>query len=170
MEVVDKQKLKYGFTDPKTGISNPTFSYFFDTRTDKLMYRWREDSYDQVKGKYYQKPRVKSWSFVNRKNWKKHFKGDTTILLDTVEYIKKSKEAAQTKYDNYQDEYDLGWWKDRFYNRVRVGEPLSQHTIKQNKRIIEPYYFWCLENHPESSEMGTHIDKGFNWVKELDLS
>jgi integrase len=162
---VDVQKKELGLTSPR-------FSYRFDSRTRKLILCYRIPQMVNVKGvpKIRTKRIEKYQPEILENNWKKYFKDETTIVKDHSILVSKEIELAEKSFNNYQDEYDFGWWKESFLSR-RVGKTtsiktLSQATIKQNTHHLNEYYDWCLEHHKDSSEMSFHIDNAPEWFEE----
>ena len=164
-KVVELQKKKFGLELPK-------YSYRFDSRTRKLILCYRIPFMTNVNGvaKVRSKRIEKYQPDIFENNWKKYFKDQTTIVKDHSILVAKEKELAEKSFNNYQDEYDFGWWKESFLSR-KVGKTtsiktLSSKTIKQNKHHLNEYYDWCIKFHKNSGEMSSHIDNAVEWFEE----
>ena len=148
-----------------------SFSYHFDPRTHRLVLKYSVPTMVSKNGKLVvrMKPKTKYRPQINIDNWKRFFKGNTTMFTDDVKFVKNERtEAEQIRGSG--DEYDFKYWVDSFLAR-RVGQTktikeLSPHTIKQNKRHIGDYYEWCIRNEAKSGDIFNHIDYGSDWFKE----
>ena len=170
---VENQKKIFGITDKKTGKDNPRFSYRFDARTRRLILQYRVPALTTSKGvsKIRSLRKSKYISQINEKNWKKYFNQNQSILKDHAKEILQEIEEVESTLNNFVDDYDFGWWKENFLSR-KVGKTksikqLSPHTIKQNTNHLGQYYDWCINTHPESKEMGEHVDNGMEWFESF---
>lgn len=163
-KIVEIQKKKNNITQ--------RFSFRWDNKTEKLILSYSIPHLVNIKGtpKTRLKRKQKYYPSINKQNYKKWFRDRTSFLVDCDNFVKNEVSNAEGKLTNYQDEFDLGYWIEKFLDR-KVGKtteikPLSPHTIKQNKRILNPYYIWLLDKHKNSNEMREHIDNGADWFEQ----
>lgn len=164
-KVVDVQRKKFGITTK--------FSYRFNNKTPyNLIMTYSIPMLISNKGKpVIRRKRIqKNISQITTSNYKKWFKEKTSFLKDCANDVEKHQNSAEERFDNYRDEFDFGFWKQSFLSRkvgkTKTMKELSPHTIKQNKRIIEPYYLWCMSKDETSNEMTSHIDNSAEWHEE----
>ncbi len=164
-KVVAAQRKKFGITTK--------FSYRFNNKTPyNLIMTYSIPMLISNKGKpVIRRKRIqKNISQITTSNYKKWFKEKTSFLKDCANDVEKHQISAEERFDNYRDEFDFGWWKQSFLSRkvgkTKTMKELSPHTIKQNKRILEPYYLWCMSKDETSNEMTSHIDNGAEWFEE----
>ena len=83
--------------------------------------------------------------------------------------MEKQNEIAQ-KDSGSGDEYDWKFWIEKYLNRVmghtKTMKELSPSTLKQNKRILYPYYEWLINYDSSSADILSHTDKGVDWFNE----
>ena len=116
-----QQKEKYGITE--------SFSYRFDSRTKRLILCYtlpqiiRKNG--EVKVKKINKEKYKS--HINDENWKRYFKGSTTIVKDDSVWVKKQRLEAERKHDVGMDENDFKWWVESYLSRESVKQKPSKN-------------------------------------------
>ena len=162
-KIVKEQKKKYGITE--------NFSYRFDYRTKKLILCYYVPFVVKQKGKI--KNKMKKMERyrpnINESNYKRYFKGDTTIVRDDSLFVRKQLEIYDNNY-GIGDEYDFKWWVESYLSRsvgkTKTIKVLSTSTLKQNKYHIGEYYDWCIEHKKNSVDIFSHIDYGVDWFEK----
>lgn len=163
-KIAEKQKLEFGLIQ--------SFSYGFDSRTKRLVLRYTIPKRVKQGGNHVIKRfhTIKYISQIDENNYKKFFKGSTSIIRDHEKFVEKENKEAMSQFSNSLDEYDFRWWVDKWLDR-KVGQtttikPLSYHTIKQNRNHIDQYYYWCIENYKDSLDIKNHIDYAPIWFEK----
>ena len=161
-KLVSSQREKYGITE--------NFSYRFDYRTKKLILCYYVPLVVKQNGKIKNKmmKMERYYKDINESNYKRYFKGDTTLVKDDALFVKQQIKEYDTNY-GLGDEYDFKWWVENYLSRsigkTKTIKLLSQETIKSNKFHINEYYFWCIENHKGAVDIFNHIDNGMEWFE-----
>ena len=163
-KIGDQQKIEVGLTQ--------SFSYLFDQRTKKLNLRYTipkqiKRGGNQVIKRFHKSKYIPQ---ITENNFKKFFKGSTSIIRDHDKFVKQENIRAESKFNNSIDEYDFRWWVEHWLNR-KVGQTstikqLSPLTIKQNRSHIDQYYKWCINNYKESLEIRNHIEFAYMWFEK----
>lgn len=163
-KLVDKQKLEFGLIQ--------SFSYGFDSRTKKLILRYTIPKRVKQGGNHVIKRfhTNKYITGIDENNFKRFFKGSTSIIKDHEKFVEKENRDAESKFSNSLDEYDFRWWVDKWLDR-KVGQTttikeLSHHTIKQNTNHINQYYYWLIQNFKPSLEIRNHIEYAPMWFEK----
>ena len=163
-KLYNQQKEKYKITEH--------FSYRFDYKTKKLILCYTLPKLFRNNGEVKVKKvhKEKYISNINDKNYRKYFKGSTTIVRDHELFVKKQREQAEKKYNSDMDEYDFRWWVESYCSRTightATAKLLSPLTLKQNQFHINEYYDWVVDKHTESYEIDNHIENGIDWFSE----
>ena len=174
MKVKNKElktlKKLFNETKEKNKITE-RFSYRFDSRSGRLILSYyiptivRENGVVKTLNK-----KVERYSKdINEKNYKKYFKGRTSIVIDDSKFVRDEIDKAYEK-NNVGDEHDFRWWVESFLNRkfgqTKTIKPISESTIKSNKSHVNPYFDFVSNKYKESLTMSYHIDNGFKWFEE----
>jgi len=163
-EILLSQKEKYKITE--------SFSYRFDSRTKRLILCYTTTQMVRKNGEVKVKRvnREKYKSNINQDNFRKYFKGSTTIVRDDAVFVKKMREKSEEKYEVGLDEKDFLWWIETFLSRgvgqTKTIKRLSPLTIKQNKYHLNEYFEWCVNKHSDSVDIDYHIDMGANMFEK----
>ena len=121
MKVKNKElktlKKLFNETKEKNKITE-RFSYRFDSRSGRLILSYyiptivRENGVVKTLNK-----KVERYSKdINEKNYKKYFKGRTSIVIDDSKFVRDEIDKAYEK-NNVGDEHDFRWWVESFLNR-----------------------------------------------------
>ena len=162
-KIVSSQKKKHRITS--------SFSYRFDSKTDKLILNYSLPTTIKKNGKIrkHQIRKQKYRSNVDTSNWKKFFNGDRSIVIDDAKMV--ATEISKYKSNNKDlDENDFSWWIDNYVER-KVGQTktlkqLSPLTTKQNKNHLTQYHMWCRNYDIQSEDINTHIDNAVIWFEQ----
>ena len=136
-KLFNETKLKHDITE--------NFSYRFDYRSGKLILSYyvpnlvRENGVLKTKVKKVEKYR----SNIDKTNFKKYFKGKTSIVLDDAKFVRD--EIERFSNQNYiGDEHDFKWWVESFLSRefgqTKHIKPLSKATLKSYKNHLYQYF------------------------------
>jgi len=162
-KLFNETKLKHDITE--------NFSYRFDYRSGKLILSYyvpnlvRENGVLKTKVKKVEKYR----SDIDKTNFKKYFKGKTSIVLDDAKFVRD--EIERFSNQNYiGDEHDFKWWVESFLSRefgqTKHIKPLSKATLKSYKNHLYQYHDYLKDNFRESDTMSYHIDNGYKWFEQ----
>ena len=161
-KLVSEQREKYGITE--------NFSYRFDYRTKKLILCYYVPFVVKQNGKIKNKmmKMERYYKDINESNYKRYFKGDTTLVKDDAVFVNQQIKEYDTNY-GLGDEYDFKWWVENYLSRsvgkTKTIKTLSKETIKSNRFHINEYYDWCIKNHKEALDIFNHIDNGMDWFE-----
>ena len=147
------------------------FSYRFDSRSGSLILCYSIPKIvadgGKVKVKKIRKEKYKS--HINETNYKKYFNAESYVIRDDAEFVGKQNQTAR-KDSGSGDEYDWKFWIEKYLSRVmghtKTMKELSPSTLKQNKRILYPYYDWLIDYDSSSKDILNHIDMGVEWFNE----
>ena len=119
-KLVSSQREKYGITE--------NFSYRFDYRTKKLILCYYVPLVVKQNGKIKNKmmKMERYYKDINESNYKRYFKGDTTLVKDDALFVKQQIKEYDTNY-GLGDEYDFKWWVENYLSR----------SIGKTKTIID---------------------------------
>jgi integrase len=161
-KLFNETKLKHDITEK--------FSYRFDYRTGKLILSYYVPTLVRKNGilKTINKKVEKYRNEINRTNFKKYFKGRTSIVIDDAQFVRE--EIEKSSNQNYVgDEHDFKWWIESYLSRTfgqtKTLKPLSESTIKSYRNHLNQYYDYLIENFKESETMSYHIDNGYKWFE-----
>ncbi len=159
-----QQKQKYKITEQ--------FSYRFDYKTKKLILCYTLPKLFKNGGEVKVKKvhKEKYVGYINDKNYKKYFKGDTSVVREHEIFVKKQRDQVEKKFDVGIDEYDFKYWVEKYCSRTightTTAKLLSPLTLKQNKFHINEYYDWLIDRHSDSDEIDNHIENAVDWFSE----
>lgn len=160
-KLLSDQKKKFGITE--------SFSYRFDARTKRLILTYTLKKQVKVKGriKFKRVPVSKYISHINETNYKKYFKGETTIVKDDAIFVRQQNEINDSKYEKGFEEWETKYWVDKYLTRkygfTKRTKPLSKHTLKSNKQHINKYHTWVIDYDKSSADISSHAENGKKW-------
>lgn len=166
-----KKINKYLKSHKKRYRINVDFSYRFDIRSKTLILCYSTPLLVAKNGvvKIKKIRKQKYHSHIKENNYTKYFNDESYLIRDDAEWVEKQNEIAERDHSS-GDEYHWKWWIDRYVNRVmghtKTMKELSPSTLKQNKRILYPYFQWLVNYDSSSVDIMNHIDKGVEWFNE----